>query len=319
MIRFLAAGLLVVSASAQPRTILAIGAHAADMDLTAGALLAHQKKLGDRVVMLHLTLGEGGNPKVAPAEYGPQKRREAFGAGKAIGAEVLIGPYADALLPDDEAARKYVAGVIRQIKPNYVVTHWKNSLHKDHRITHAIVSDAILLAEVETVKTGDPAWRGVRGVYYADNWEDAEGFCPYLYVDVSDTIEAWTTAIREYEMVRGGISNFAYFDYYTARLASLGALAGRKYAVALDVEDYAKRRVLDSLRQGTPTLRESEPRPSGSAEPLTGARRSVEPKNGSRSRDGYGAVVTRPPLPDGRGSDWVLVFRWGNAHRRRRT
>jgi len=37
--------LLVSSLPAQQRTVLAIGAHAGDMELTAGALLAHQKKL----------------------------------------------------------------------------------------------------------------------------------------------------------------------------------------------------------------------------------------------------------------------------------
>ena len=218
------------------------------MDLTAGALLAHQKKLGDRVVLLHLSLGEGGNPKMAPAEYAIQKRREALASAKALGAEVLFGPYADALIPNDEDARRYVAGVLRQVKPNYVITHWKSSLHRDHRNTSAIVADAVLLAEVATWKSEDAPWRGIRGLFYADNWEDAEGFHPYLYVDVSDAIETWKGAIRSYEMVRGGISPFAYFDYYTARLASLGPLAGKKYAVALDVDDHAKRRVLDSLR-----------------------------------------------------------------------
>ena len=230
------------------RTILAVGAHAADMELTAGALLAHQRKAGDRVVMLHLTLGEGGNPKLAPAEYAAQKRREASAAAKALGAEVIFGPYADALLPNDEAARKYVADVIREVKPSLVITHWKNSLHKDHRNTQAIVSDAVLLAEVETLKTEHAAWRGVRGVYYADNWEDAEGFKPYVYVDVSDAVEEWKNAIREYQMVRGGVSSFAYFDYYTSRLQMLGALVGKKFAVALDVEEHGKRRVLELLR-----------------------------------------------------------------------
>ena len=61
------------------RTILAIGAHAGDMELTAGALLIKQHKLGDRVVILHMTLGEGGNPRLSPAVYGAQKRREALG------------------------------------------------------------------------------------------------------------------------------------------------------------------------------------------------------------------------------------------------
>src|SRR5437763_9968366 len=84
--------------SAQQRTILAIGAHAADMDLTAGALLAHQKKLGDRIVMLHLTLGEAGNPKLSPQAYARQKREEAAAAARDLGAEVIIGPYPDAML-----------------------------------------------------------------------------------------------------------------------------------------------------------------------------------------------------------------------------
>ena len=62
-----------LSLPAQQRTILAIGAHAADMELTAGPILAHQKLLGDRIVILHLTLGEAGNPKLAPAKYAEQK------------------------------------------------------------------------------------------------------------------------------------------------------------------------------------------------------------------------------------------------------
>ena len=42
------------------RTVLAIGGHAGDMELTAGALLIKHVKRGDKVVILHMTLGEGG-------------------------------------------------------------------------------------------------------------------------------------------------------------------------------------------------------------------------------------------------------------------
>src|SRR5512141_3330861 len=59
-----------------PRTILAIGAHAGDMELTTGALLIKQHKAGDRIGIIHMTLGEGGNPKMPPTAYGAQKRRE---------------------------------------------------------------------------------------------------------------------------------------------------------------------------------------------------------------------------------------------------
>lgn len=233
---------------AEPRTLLAVGAHAGDMELSAGALLAHQAKLGDRVVILHLTLGEGGNPKMSPKDYGSQKREEALAAAKALGVEAMFGPYADGMLPNDDAARKYIAGVIRQLKPAHIVTHWKNSIHKDHANTHAIVIDAVLLAELEAVETGHPPYRGVRGIYYAENWEDPEGFQPYMFVDTSGEFAQWQQAVCAYQFVRGGISTFAYFDYYSSLARMRGALAGREYAVALDVDEPARKVVVDSLR-----------------------------------------------------------------------
>lgn len=235
------------AALAQNQTILAIGAHAADMDLTAGALLAHQHKLGDRVVLLHMTLGEAGNPHMSPQQYAVQKRREAEAAAKDLGAEVIIGPYPDAMLPNDEEARRYVADIIRQVKPTYVITHWKNSFHKDHRNTHMIVVDAVLMAGLEAVKTAHPPYSGVRQIYYAENWEDDEGFQPYVYVDTSDVFEQWKKAVREYQMVRGGVSPFHYFQYYTSLEQMRGALIGKQCAVAMDVDQSAKRVVLEKL------------------------------------------------------------------------
>src|SRR5215212_3817038 len=147
-IRFLAALLpsaAIAQVPAPARTILVIGAHAGDAEITSGALLVRQHKKGDRVAILHMTLGEGGNPKMSPAAYGAQKRREALAADSVIGAETIFAPYKDGEIPNDEAARRYVADVIRQVKPTDIITHWKNSIHKDHSNTSAIVQDAVLL------------------------------------------------------------------------------------------------------------------------------------------------------------------------------
>ncbi|MGH9767870.1 MAG: PIG-L deacetylase family protein [Blastocatellia bacterium] len=229
------------------RTILAIGAHSGDMEVTCGAVLARQQQKGDRVVLLHLTLGEGGNPKLSPKEYGEQKRREALAAAKVIKAEAVFGPYQDGQIPNDEAARRYVADVIRQVKPAYIFTHWEKSIHKDHANTHAIVKDAVLLASLAGVVTEHPPHRGVRAVYYAENWEDAEGFKPYLYIDVSDDLARWKEIVTQYEFIRGGVSSFPYLDYYEALAKVRGAEARKRYAVAFEVDPMAKKRVLDSL------------------------------------------------------------------------
>ncbi|HEU6453568.1 MAG TPA: PIG-L family deacetylase [Gemmatimonadaceae bacterium] len=233
--------------SRPPRTFLAIGAHAGDMEIAAGALLLKQHELGDRVVILHLTLGEGGNPRMSPEQYGEQKRREAKEAAAALGVEVIFGPYHDGEIPNDEAARRYVADVIRQVQPTNIITHWRRSIHKDHAATSAIVDDAVLLASLDGVKTAHPAYRGIRGIWYTENWEDPEGFDPYIYVDVSGFIPRWREAVSKYEFIRGGISSFRYLDYYTALATLRGAESRREAAVAFDIDDMGKRRVLDSV------------------------------------------------------------------------
>lgn len=232
---------------AQPRTILAIGAHAGDAENSAGAILARHARLGDRVVMLHLTLGEGGNPRLSPAAYGEQKKREALAAARALGAEAIFGPYRDGFLRADEQAARYVADVIRELAPTHVITHWRRSIHPDHEATHRIVSEAVLLASLEGYASARPRHRGLRGVYYAENWEDAEDFRPYLYVDVSEDLAAWKAAASAYEFVRGGISAFPYLEYYESLARVRGAEAARRYAVALDVDPLARKRVLDAL------------------------------------------------------------------------
>jgi LmbE family N-acetylglucosaminyl deacetylase len=229
------------------KTILAVGAHAGDMEVTAGALLAAQSRAGDRIVLLHLTLGEGGNPRLSTEQYAKQKRQEAGAAAEAIRAEVIFGPYKDGELPNNEEARRYVAGIIRRIKPAYVLTHWKSGLHRDHIATHAIVTDAVLLASLPNAPQGETPHRGVRSVWFTENWEDKENFNPYICVDVSKGVDDWEKGATQYEFIRGGISKFPYLEYYKALFKVRGAESGVDLAECFDVESWRKKQIYRSL------------------------------------------------------------------------
>lgn len=229
------------------KIILAIGAHCGDMEVTCAAVLAKEIRHKSRVVMLHMTLGEGGNPKMSPGRYGEQKRREAMRAAGVIGAEVIFGSYKDGELPNDEQTRRYVADVIRQVKPTHVVTHWQKSIHKDHANTHAIVMDAILLASLEGVTIEHPHYRGIKGIFFTENWEDPEDFVPYFYIDISKELLEWKKCVTKYEFIRGGISSFPYLDYYQSLARIRGAQAGTRYAVAFAIDPFEKKRVVDLL------------------------------------------------------------------------
>ncbi|MFH0989974.1 MAG: PIG-L family deacetylase [bacterium] len=223
------------------KTILAIGAHCGDIEVTCAAVLAKHRSLGERVIILHLTLGEGGNPKLSPALYGEQKRREALAAAQCIDAEVLFAPYKDGELPNDQQSQIYVADLIRQVKPTHIITHWRTSIHKDHVNTHAIVMDAVLLASLVGVVTKHPAHRGVKAIYYTENWEDPENFKPYIYVDITDHLQSWQECVTQYEFIKGGISLFPYLEYYQALARVRGAESGTRYAVAFDVDPFEKK------------------------------------------------------------------------------
>ena len=71
-------------------TILAIGAHVGDAELTAGALLATCAVHGGRAVTLALTAGEKGAPAGADvAQYRKNKIAEAEAFAKELGGREL--------------------------------------------------------------------------------------------------------------------------------------------------------------------------------------------------------------------------------------
>ncbi len=227
-----------IAVPAQTTTVLAIGAHAGDMEVSAGAALARAARSGARVVILHLSLGENGHPRKSAAEYARQKREEAVAAAKALGAEARFGTWTDGSLRPSKETEEFVAQTIREVKATHLITHWKNSIHPDHAAAHVIAGNAALLASI----TG---WRGVRSILYAENWEDPEGFQPYVYIDATEEIDTWRKAAQCYEFLRGGVSSFPYMQYYEGLSALRGAEARKRHAVAFDVDAMGKRRVLE--------------------------------------------------------------------------
>ena len=132
------------------KTILAVGAHIGDMELTCGALLAANAVHGGRSVTLALTAGEKGAPAGADvAEYRKSKIAEAEAFAAELGGEAIVLGYPDGLLPDNDEARFAVCDVIRRVKPDILITHHAHSMHKDHAACRRIVTDAWFYAAIE--------------------------------------------------------------------------------------------------------------------------------------------------------------------------
>ena len=210
-------------------SILAIGAHIGDMELTAGGLLATCALQGGSITTLALTAGEKGAPKGADiAEYRKQKVQEAENFAAKLGGKAKVLDYPDGLLADDDAVRMQVAAVIREVQPELIITHHSQSMHKDHAACHRIVKDAWFYAA--TAGFDLPGAPHFGKLIFAENWEDAPGYHPYLYKEISpEGFALWQEAIRCHWFVTGSKS-FPYMEYYSHLKRLRGIEARRQYA-----------------------------------------------------------------------------------------
>ncbi len=194
-------------------TILAVGGHVGDMELTAGMALAKHALEGAKIITLALTAGEKGVPKGRDiADYRKQKVEEAGAFAGMLKGEAIVFDYMDGELPDNEEVRMKVCDVIRKVKPDILITHYKSAMHKDHNNTHKIVNDARYYAALPGFERDDaPHFTG--RFYYAENWEDAVDYKPYLYVDTTEGYELWKKAVSTHWFVTGSTS-FPYLEYY---------------------------------------------------------------------------------------------------------
>jgi N-acetylglucosamine malate deacetylase 1 len=149
-----------------------------------------------------------------------------------IGAEAVFLDYPDAEIPFNEESSLRVCDMIREQRPEVVITHWSGSWHKDHQNCHLIVRDAVFYAGLETLTREDPA-HTVSKIFYPENWEDATNFVPDTYVDIDSVCDKWLQACDFYPMWRGQTGFFRYNDYYSSLSIMRGCLSGFRRAVTL--------------------------------------------------------------------------------------
>jgi LmbE family N-acetylglucosaminyl deacetylase len=224
--------------------LLAIGGHIGDVENTAGLVCAKYAKAGHRVTLLHMTGGEKGNPAMAPGPYREQRLREAEAFRKTIGAhECLVLNHPDGELHVTDATKMEMCDLIRRLRPDIVLTHWRGSFHRDHRNTYEIVMEGGFLAALPGIKRKEPAHL-IRGLYFCENWEDMEEYHPDLWIDVSGVFDTWVEACRHSQLLRGEIS-FKYLDYYTGLAAKRGAEIGVRHAVTVSLPPISRKRKVD--------------------------------------------------------------------------
>ncbi len=222
------------------QTIMAVGAHTGDAQLTCGMLLAKHALAGNRIITVDLTAGERGTPKgLTPEEFRPQNIAGAGAFASLLGGESIVLDIPDGELEDSREIELRLARIMREKQVNTVLYHWRNSMHKDHIQASKITENAVFFASLPTFSMDLPPAPITRSLY-AENWEDAEGFVPYVYFDVTEAFPLWKEAVRKLWLTEHS-RDFKYLQYYEALSRMRGALIKAEHATAFSVPEYSMR------------------------------------------------------------------------------
>ncbi len=170
--------------------VLAIGAHADDVEIGCGGTLALLAGSGRRVGILHLTLGEA-----ATRGTTEERRLEAEGAARALGVSSLeFLDCGDGALRTGPAEEEALIAALRRLRPELVLGPPPRDRHPDHGRAHRLVHAACFYAGLSRRGEGEPH-RPAAVFSYMQH----DPFEPHFVVDVSATWEDKIQALNAYQ------------------------------------------------------------------------------------------------------------------------
>jgi LmbE family N-acetylglucosaminyl deacetylase len=180
--------------------VLGIGSHPDDLEIACGGTLAKYAKLGHNVYMCHIANGDQGHKIIMPEELGKLREKEAENAAAVIGAKKAFNiNVPDGLVePCKQETLLKVMEVIRQTKPDIIITHNDDDYMRDHKNASELAYTASFLATLGHMETETPAIDKVVPVFYMDTVAGIN-FQPTEYVDITETIEIKLQALEKHE------------------------------------------------------------------------------------------------------------------------
>ena len=172
------------AANKLPR-ILAIGAHPDDCDVKAGGCAVLWARAGCVVKFVSVTNGEAGHHECSGEALVDRRRAEAAAAGRVAGIEYEVMDNPDGRLVPGLVEREKLMCLIREFRPDLILTHRPNDYHPDHRYTSQLVQDCSFLVGVPNICPDVPRLEVMPVIaYFSDQFQKPLPFKPDVVVDI---------------------------------------------------------------------------------------------------------------------------------------
>ena len=179
--------------------VLAVGAHPDDLEILCGGTLTRYVREGHEVVMCHATRGDRGSFVHSREEIAEIRGRESRRAAEIAGAEHATLGFSDGeILASDPEQRRALVDLVREVRPDAIITHFPDDYMSDHNEISKLVFDCSFHATLPLFETGKPPHELVTPIFYMDTVMGI-GFLPTEYVDVTETIETKVAMLEAHE------------------------------------------------------------------------------------------------------------------------
>ena len=208
---------------ASRRNVLAVGAHADDVEIGCGGTVATHVQNGDNVILLVMTESsytyyDGTVLRTVEEGEAEEKR-----AANVLGTKLINLGFETKKVPHSAESIEMINKVIDEYGIDTIYTHWYHDTHQDHkRTTQSVLSAGRYVRNILMYEPEYPAGRSYLG------------FRNQYYVDISSSFDIKMEALKYHEsqILKYGD---AFLEAVEARAKHRGYEIGSKYAECYEV------------------------------------------------------------------------------------
>ena len=214
--------------------IMIFTSHPGDSIVACGGTMARYSKEGHDVIDVCATLGQAFRPDMKEEDVARIRNDERKKAAEVLGyQDVRNLGYRDTEFPYNRESVGRITNLIREERPDIVMTYWWQNVHPDLRNLSMAVSDALILAAFY-FPSRFPSWN-VKKLYQfpnlnSINWE------PQIFVDITEFIEIKRKSLDQFELEDEqlrkweGLGSKGLADLIVSQNRALGLYASVPYA-----------------------------------------------------------------------------------------
>ena len=206
------------------KNVLAVGAHADDVEIGCGGTVALHTQRGDKVIILIMaesayTYYDG---RVLRTEE-EWKTEEARGA-EVLGAKLINLGFKTKEVPYSRESIESINRVIDEYNIDMIYTHWYHDSHQDHRrTTQSVLSAGRYVKNILMYEPEYPAGRSYLG------------FRNQYYVDITSTFDKKMEALKQHKSQIRKYGEKMFLEAVEARARHRGYEIGSRYAECFEV------------------------------------------------------------------------------------